>query len=362
MANNIYIHIPFCRQKCYYCSFISYTDLNLIPDYVSSLCTEIKELYKQEKAQTIYFGGGTPSLLEIKQFKRIINSFNYNDFTEITVEINPETVNRKYLTDLFKLGVNRISIGCQTFDNNILKIIGRKHSSQQVKDCIKFAKEAGLKNISLDFIYGLPSQTMQKFAEDLHTALNLGIQHISLYGLKIDEGCYFCKQTPENIPDNDSQADMYLKAIEIMTQNNFNHYEISNFALEGFESRHNLNYWNNNTYYGFGVAAHGYIDGIRYSNETDLIQYINNPINNKEEHILSAQDKLEEEIFLGFRRMQGIDINLINSKYNINFQTQYKSIIDKYLLSEHIIKTKNGYKLSDKGILVSNIILADFLQ
>lgn len=362
MAQNVYIHIPFCRQKCNYCSFISFSKLDNKTEYINSLCNEIALKYKNEKLKTLYFGGGTPSLLEISEFEKIISLFNIDENTEFTTELNPENLDEEYLKNLKTLGVNRISLGCQTFNDKILKIIGRHHNGSQVKQVVKLAQDVGFNNISLDFIYGLPEQTEEDFINDLQTAINLKIQHISLYGLKIDEGCFFFKNPPQNLPDDELQAKMYLKAIDLMNKNNFSHYEISNFSVEGFNSNHNLNYWQNNSYYGFGVAAHGYIDGIRYSNPLTLKKYIENPAKPEFEHTLSEQEKLEEEIFLGFRCMNGINTNTINNKFYINFDLKYKNILDKYISLKYIEKTDEGYRFTTSGILISNYILADFLE
>ncbi len=362
MVKNVYIHIPFCRQKCNYCSFISFPKSEKQNEYVDALVKEIKHYYKNEKLNTLYIGGGTPSLLSIDNLKRLIANFNFDNNTEVTIEANPETIDKEYLIELRSLGFNRLSLGCQTFDENILKIIGRKHSPAQVKDCVKLAQNLGFDNINLDFMYGLPTQTIEGFENDLKTAVRLGVQHISLYGLKIDEGCYFYKNPPQNLPDNDVQADMYLKAIEVMTAQGFGHYEISNFSLEGCYSRHNINYWDNNSYYGFGVSAHGYSGQTRYYNTNDLEEYMTSPTKHENETVLTKQEQLEEEIFLGFRKTSGINIKDINQKYSIDFEKDFKNILAKYLSYGHIRKTGNGYCLTTNGILLSNIILADFLQ
>lgn len=362
MVKNAYIHIPFCKSKCKYCSFISYPQLELKKQYLDALQKEIKYFYKNEPLKTLYIGGGTPSVLEIAELSRIIEIFKFDKAAEITVELNPETLTLDYFEGLKRIGVNRLSLGCQTFDDEILKLIGRRHNSAQVKTSVELALTAGFENISLDFIYGLPSQTAGAFAADLETAVSLGVKHISLYGLKIDEGCFFYKNQPENLPDTDTQADMYLKAIEILTGEGFEHYEISNFAKQGFESQHNLNYWNNNSYYGFGIAAHGYADGVRYSNYEDFDTYFKFPHVHYLTHRVTPQEQLEEEIFLGFRELKGINIQKINEKFSIDFEKKYSKILEKYLATNHIQKTPEGYKLSDDGILVSNVILSDFLE
>ena len=219
------------------------------------------------------------------------------------MELNPEDVDEKYLENLLGIGVNRLSFGCQTFDDAILKQINRRHNSEQVKKVVKTAQKVGFDNISLDFIYGLPNQTTEMFLADLKQAAELGLKHISLYGLKIEEGCYFYKNMPQNLPDDDVQADMYLAAVELLQSLGFEHYEVSNFAKKNFESRHNLNYWENAEYYGFGAGAHGYNSGERYENQTNLEKYFEKPIEKINSHKLSNQEKLEEEIFLGLRKL-----------------------------------------------------------
>lgn len=355
MIKSAYIHIPFCKSKCRYCSFISYTQTDLKEDYLNALLKEIRHYYKGELLDTIYFGGGTPSLLTVSEFEKLLGMFNFNEKTEITAELNPETLSQEYLNGLKSTGINRISIGCQTFDDNILKLIGRRHTSKQAEAAVKFAQNAGFDNISLDFIYGLLNQTVKMFEDDLKHALSLNIAHISLYGLKIDKSCYFYTHRPQNLPDEDIQADMYLKAIEILKD--FNHYEISNF---GKPSRHNLNYWNNNNYYGFGAAAHGYIENTRYSNFETLEKYIQNPLNHAFETLLTKQQRLEEEIFLGLRKTSGLDLSKINKKFNIDFEKKYSNILKKY--RDFFVKTDSGYALNTRGIMVSSSILSEFLD
>lgn len=360
MPTSAYIHIPFCRQKCNYCSFVSFANPELIEKYLQNLEKEINFFYKGEELKTLYLGGGTPSLLKAEQIKYLISLFTTTPQTEITMELNPEGINEEYLKALKNAKINRLSIGCQSFDENILKIIGRKHSPNDVEFVVKTAQKIGFDNISLDFIYGLPTQTQESFISDLIKAKSLNIQHISLYGLKIEEGCYFYKNPPKNIADEDTQAEMYLKAIE--TLSDFEHYEISNFSKTGYNSQHNLTYWKNENYYGFGVSAHGYENNTRYSNKKTLEDYCKNPIEKEFQTELTIQEQLEEEIFLGFRKMSGIDKNSINQKFKIDFDKKYKNILEKFLKSNHLQKTEKGYTLTIEGILVSNIILSEFLE
>lgn len=360
MTKSAYIHIPFCRQKCNYCTFVSYPKLELKKKYINALLKEIRTNYRGETLKTVYFGGGTPSLIEIKDFAGILNKLNFNQNTEITVEINPETVDENYLCELRQIGVNRLSIGVQDFHDNILKNIGRIHNSQKAKDVVKTAQNIGFNNISIDLIYGLPNQTKGMFLESLNIAFSLGIQHISLYGLKIENGCYFYAHFQKNLPDDDMQADYYLSAINACDSNDFVHYEVSNFAKSGYESKHNLNYWNNENYYGFGCSASGYENNVRYYNKKNLEKYIENPLIKERQNILTPKQQLEEEIFLGFRKTEGINVKKINEKFNCDFEKMFDEVLKKYL-GEYILKTDFGYKLSVKGILVSNVILSEFI-
>lgn len=361
MATSAYIHIPFCKSKCKYCSFVSFTNENKILDYFSALLKDIDFNYKGEELKTLYFGGGTPSLVSSELIKSVIDKFSLTPNCEITFEVNPDDATFEYLNQLFNIGINRISMGSQSFDDSILKAIGRRHNSQDVINAVKTAQEVGFKNISLDLIYGLPKQNLKLLKKDLEIISSLNIQHISTYGLKIEEESYFGKNPPKNLPDEDLQADMYLLINSYLENKDYKRYEISNFAINGYESKHNLNYWNNAEYYGFGVAAHGYLKGIRYSNFKTLEEYIISPQEQETVQVLSMQEKLEEEIFLGFRKTEGINVDTINNKFNIDFDKKYKKTLEKYI-PNFIEKTKNGYKLTLEGTLLSNNILSEFIE
>ena len=362
MVKSAYIHIPFCRQKCHYCSFVSFPYFEKKEQYLSSLKKQISVEYKGEELNTLYFGGGTPSLLSPDEISSLIQMFKLADDAEVTLELNPETVNQEYFTELAKTRVNRLSVGSQSFDNEILSLIGRCHKAEDIFQVVKDARNAGFENISLDFIYGLPNQTGESFVCDLEKAIELGVEHISLYGLKIDEDCYFANFPPENMADDDIQAQMYLSAIETLTKNGFRHYEISNFSRGDKYSRHNVTYWKNQEYYGFGLAAHGYVDGVRYSNIAELSKYLCEPCQKDSEQILSIQEKLEEEIFLGLRLVEGINIKEIEKKFNIDFCEKYSTILKKYE-QEGLLEIKSDFmRFTKQGFLVSNYILADFIE
>ena len=366
MTESVYIHIPFCKSKCNYCSFVSGDYYDKKTDYLYSLLKEIDYYYEQEPLKTIYFGGGTPSTMELDELKKIVSKFNFQENSEKTIEINPNDITREYMFGLKDIGFNRISIGSQSFDDNILKLIGRRHNSEEIYKTVELAKDAGFNNISLDLIYGLPTQTIEGFKNDLEKIISLDVQHISLYGLKIEEGCYFYSNMPDKLPDEDIQADMYLVANELTKNAGYEHYEISNYSKKGFNSRHNTNYWKCGEYYGFGLSAHGYINGIRYSNTSDISAYMDSPTEREFGKFLTKQEMLEEKIFLGFRLSSGINIEEINRSFNIDFEAKYNEILTKYSINGYIEKTKKGYKLSDNkdsnGFLLSNVILSEFIE
>ncbi|MBR5303716.1 MAG: radical SAM family heme chaperone HemW [Candidatus Gastranaerophilales bacterium] len=361
MINCVYIHIPFCEKKCNYCSFCSFSLLKKKNIYLEALLREIKYFYKKEELKTLYFGGGTPSLLEVEDIEKIIKCFNLKENAEVTLELNPHNINLEKLKNLKKTKVNRLSVGVQNFDDEILKVIGRTHTSIEIFDTLKNIELAGFNNFSIDLMYGLPNQTIKNWQKTLDVAIQTNAKHISLYGLKIEDGTYFSKHPPKSLPSQDLQAKMYEIAIEKLSKN-FTHYEFSNFAInENYISQHNSAYWNCEKYYGFGLSASGYIKNKRYTNTFNFNEYIKNPIQ-KEYEILSKEEQIEEEIFLGLRLTKGIDFNYINQKFNIDTYKKYKKEFDKYLAQKLMEKTKNGIKLTTKGILLSNEILCDFIN
>lgn len=362
MANHVYIHIPFCLRKCYYCSFISGIDIKYRNIYIEALIKQINNSYKNEFIDTLYIGGGTPSLLRYEDIKSIINCFNIKQNAEITLEANPETVETKKFQKLKELGINRISLGVQSFDDNILKNIGRNHTKKDILNAINIIKKSDFNNISVDLIYGLPNQNLETLKKDIEQFLGLDIQHISTYGLKIEEKSFWWKHIPKNIPNEEQQADMYIEICSELTENGYEHYEISNFARPNYKSQHNCVYWKNKNYYGFGLNASGYEGNKRYRN-TDILQdYIKNPNIKIEETELSDQEILEEEIFLGLRLQEGLNIDKINKKFNINFNEKYKKIIEKYKKTGLIEYKNNHINLTEKGFLLSNEILSEFID
>ncbi|MEI7474068.1 MAG: radical SAM family heme chaperone HemW [bacterium] len=367
---SVYIHIPFCKSKCSYCSFISFTENNNLKKlYIDELIKEIKNGLSQVKSpilKTIYIGGGTPSLLSLEELEQIItsllNNAEFAEDIEFSIEINPATVDLAYLTGLRQLGLNRLSIGVQSFNNEILKLINRRHNSYDAVKCVEWAKQAGFNNISIDLIHGLPKQTLQNWEETLEKGISLGINHISAYGLKIEEGTEFYTNMPSELPDEDLCADLYIKTVDFLKNQAFHQYEISNFAIEGYSSRHNTAYWTNKEYFGFGIAAHGYIKGVRYSNTSDLDLYLNNTDKKEHEHTVSNKERIEEAIYLGLRLNKGINLLEFNDEYNFDILKHYEKIIQKHIKNGFLELENHFLTLTTEGFLLSNCILSDFID
>ena len=311
----IYLHIPFCKSRCTYCDFFSTTLLSQRETYINALCAEAEErLYTiKEPIRTIYFGGGTPSLLSSEQIGRILQHLPLSTSTqEITLEANPGDLSPQYLHDLRTVGINRLSIGIQSFDDEVLRFIGRRHTSQQAIQAVRWAQEAGFDNISIDLIYGIPMPhhaPLLQLKEQIDTALSLHIQHMSTYCLSYEEGTPIMQMIESgriNEVDEDTENAMYDLIAERLTTAGFEHYEVSNFALPHHRSQHNSNYWNQTPYIGLGAGAHSY-DGnnIRSWNPNDLDAYIQNPLCHTCEQ-LTAVDRYNERILLGLRTAEGL--------------------------------------------------------
>lgn len=362
MVKHVYIHIPFCIRKCHYCSFISGIDLKYKDIYLDALNKQINNTYRNEKIKTLYIGGGTPSLLDINDIKNITKHFKLENNSEITLEVNPETVDEIKLHKIREIGINRLSIGIQSFNDNILKSIGRNHCRKDILKSIKTIKKCGFNNISIDLIYGLPNQNITILRQDLEQSIDLEIQHISTYGLKIEKNSFFGKNRPQNLPDDEQQAEMYMELCSELRKNNFEHYEISNFAKKNYESQHNCAYWKNQNYYGFGLNASGYEGEKRYRNTDIFKAYIENPNLKAEETELTESEILEEEIFLALRLRTGINIEEINKKFNIRFLDKYQNIIKKYTELNLLKKENNKLYLTEEGFLLSNEIMTEFIN
>ena len=370
----VYIHIPFCASKCAYCDFNSKAGCDkLMPDYQRALLKHIKEAEKQLSAyyiDTVYFGGGTPSYYGAERLIEILDTLKRHTKvlldSEITLEANPDSVNTVMLQQLKKEGFNRISFGVQSANDKILKNIGRRHNFAQAENAVESARSAGFDNISLDLMYGLPSQAKNDWAETLKKAMALKPEHISCYGLKLEEGTplYSFKDTPF-IPDDDTQADMYLYAAAQLKEFGYRQYEISNFYQKGFESIHNLKYWQCKEYIGFGAGAHSYMGSLRYSNICDIGQYIENItsggsiVDEREE--ISQFGKSSEYLMLGLRTSNGISQHEYHDIFPCSFEPieHYLTICAKHGWAE---KNVGRWSFTPYGFFISNILIGDILE
>ena len=370
--SEIYVHIPFCKKKCNYCAFNSKISTKIeIENYVDALIQEIKNRKTSDKIDSIYFGGGTPSILEISQLQKILSAlkdiFFVENSAEITVEVNPGTVDKIFLQNLKKIGFNRLSIGVQTFDDKILKILGRIHNKKIALQTVENAKNF-FENISVDLMYGLPTQTLENLQEDLKIISTLDLQHISIYGLEIEEGTKFFELNEKNLlelPDEEILSEMYDFIFEKIPALGFERYEISNFAKKNFESRHNTGYWTGKKYFGFGAGAHSFDKKIRESNICDVKSYIEKIFCGEKvsevEEILTESLAMEEFCFLGLRMSEGISAKNFEKKFGKNIFEIYGEILEKYFALG--LMKKNGEKifLTAEGMKVGNVIFADFL-
>ena len=354
-----YIHIPFCKSICSYCDFSKmYYNSNFVNSYLNALSNEIKKDYKGEILETIYIGGGTPSALNIDELKclfLITNTLNLNDNYEFTIECNIEDVTKEKL-ELFKNNkVNRISIGVQSFNNKILKYLNRKYDSEIILKKINLAKKY-FDNINIDLIYAVNNETIDDLKKDLKMFLSIDIPHISCYSLIIEKNTILYNKNEEYISE-DLDRLMY-DTIEKTLSSNYCHYEISNYAKKGFESKHNLCYWNNKEYYGFGLSAASYIENKRINNTRNLKKYIEFN-RDKEEEILTKEDKIRYELILGFRKIKGINKKEFYNKYNIDIHDLYN--INELLKKGYLNEDDEYIFIPKEYIYVSNDILINFI-
>ena len=375
----IYIHIPFCKEKCYYCDFISFKNIeNKEKDYLECLLKEIKskkwnEINQKYEITTVYIGGGTPSYINCENIEKILNTIRMNiniDNAEITIEINPGTVDEEKLTTYKKLGVNRLSIGLQSSKNELLKEIGRIHTFEQFLDTYKLAKREGFNNINIDLMLGLPNQTIEDLKHSLEEVMKLDPNHISVYSLILEEGTKLY-QLVENdelkIPDEETERQMYWYVKNKLELNGYNHYEISNFSKKGFESKHNMNCWNQEEYIGFGLAAHSYFENKRFSNIENLDKYISNIKEGKIEkniqihEVQNDEDKKKEYMLLGLRKIEGVSILKFKEKFGENPIFLFRKELEKLVEAEFVFIDGDFIKLTNKGLDFANLVWEEFV-
>lgn len=365
MAIGIYIHIPFCKSKCNYCDFNSYAGLDhLHRSYCNALISEINSYKTTQSIDSIYFGGGTPTVLPTNYLKEVLdsvkNGYNLTTDCEITIECNPATVSLDGFKKLHSFGFNRISLGLQSSCDAMLKRLGRSHTFQDFKDAFSYARQAGFENISLDLMYGLPDQTLNQWIETLKDAIAFNPEHISLYALKIEDGTPFSKMEL-NLPDDDTYFEMYQTANRILAENGLLRYEISNFAKEGFESRHNSKYWKCHDFLGFGAGAYSCIDDLRYSNIKNVESYIESENKVIEKIPLSLRDRMSEFCFLGLRLTEGISALEFKKKFNLELYEVFGEEIEKNLKRKTLRLCDGRLVIPDEYLFVSNQILSDFV-
>jgi oxygen-independent coproporphyrinogen-3 oxidase len=370
----IYLHIPFCKSKCSYCDFYSVANTKLNDDFVNALCKEIelqKEYLGNEKVQTIYFGGGTPSMLNGNQIRKILENihkyFNVDLNNEITLEANPDNLNTEYLKTIKSLGINRLSIGIQSFDDKDLLLMKRRHTVDQAIESVQNAQNQGFKNISIDLIYGLPEMTIEKWNKNISDALNLNIQHISAYHLSIEPNTVFHKlhnQQKLNLPSEDESINQFKLLKDKTAEKGFLHYEISNFALDGSLSLHNTNYWMGVKYLGLGPSAHSYNLTSRQWNISNLHQYLDVILKGKipcEKEKLSKTEKYNDFVITSLRTMWGLNTEKLKSTmdemYEKHFLSKAKSFLDKNLL----VNLGDNFLLTEKGMILSDFIIESLL-
>jgi len=370
----LYIHIPFCRRKCPYCSFVSYAHREAdIPLYLDALKNELKQRAVGERIRSLYLGGGTPSLLPARDIGDLLylisTLFTMGEDVEISMEANPGTVDRAYLTAIRQLGINRLSLGVQSLNDRELATLGRIHTAAEARDAARFAREAGFNNLNLDLIYGLPGQTLTDWQRSLADALTMAPEHLSLYALTLEEDAPMWTliqggSLPEIDPD--LAADQYEFAEDLLTANGYNHYEISNWALKGRECRHNLTYWHNLPYLGAGAAAHSCLDGHRLANKSGLDAYLadysgkNSPLPELNEEI-SPELELAETAILGLRLGEGIDADYLQRRYGIDVLAHYRPQIEEMVGAGLLEQADRHIRLTPRGRLLSNEVFWRFL-
>lgn len=369
---SLYLHIPFCIKRCSYCDFVTHTDNSnsLIKSYVDKICLEL-ESYKNEdlEIKTIFFGGGTPSVLKIEYLEQIFNSINQsfkNNSIETTIEINPVNLNRSNLKKYLDIGINRLSMGVQTFNEELLKQVNRDHSVKDIYKTYYSAREAGFKNYNLDLIFGLPNQDLKIWEDTLTKALELNPEHVSLYCLDLHDNTPLFTQVEaglSKLPQEEETVKMYSYAQEYLNKKGFTHYEISNWSKTNHQSKHNLAYWKNDDYIGIGVSAASYHNKARYTNTPDISEYLKEDFGNREYINQTQKEEIEETVFMGLRLLQdGLNKNTFLKRFGINFDNYYKGELERLRNRNLIIEDMESIRIKSDSIFISNEIFESFIK
>ena len=369
--SSAYVHIPFCTQICYYCDFSKVFIKNQPVDaYLEHLIQETRS-YEIGKLRTLYIGGGTPTALSAQQLAYLLTELpkvmDLSELEEFTIEANPGDLDPDKIAVLKDSQVNRVSLGVQTFDNKMLKKIGRSHKEQDIYDNIRHLKQAGFDNISIDLIYALPGQTMEQVKENVAKAIDLDIPHMSLYSLILENHTVFMNRMRRGklpLPKEELEAEMFEYIIEELEKAGFEHYEISNFSKPGFESRHNLVYWDNAEYYGLGAGASGYVDGIRYKNHGPIRHYLVAVEAGKaritEEH-LTLEEKMEEELFLGLRKKTGVSKARFEEKFGVSFDQRYGQVVASLTEQGLLVPDDKQVRMTKRGLFLGDTVAEKFI-
>lgn len=372
MKNNetkaAYVHIPFCSHICYYCDFAKVLMTGQpVEAYIDELLKEY-DSYGISSLQTLYIGGGTPSVLPADQLEKLLTHLTKNldleELEEFTVEANPSDLTDEVLTVLAQSPVNRISLGVQSFDDKLLKKIGRTHTEAQVYSSIERLRAAGFENITIDLIYGLPNQTMEMVERDVQKFLELDLPHVALYSLILEDHTVFMNRQRRGrlrLPSDDRNADMYEYIIETLTAKGYSHYEVSNFGKIGYESKHNMTYWDNAEYYGVGAGASGYLEGIRYKNHGPVHHYLREENKRVNEEVLTRKQRIEEEMFLGLRKKNGVSIERFHKKFGQTLEEIYGTIIEELKFQKMLFEADGRIQMTEKGFELGNEVFERFL-
>lgn len=366
-----YVHIPFCTQICYYCDFSKVFIKNQpVDDYLQALIREF-ESYDIEQLRTLYIGGGTPTSITAQQLDylltNLIKHLDLSVLEEFTIEANPGDLTDDKIEVLKKSAVNRVSLGVQTFNDKQLKRIGRSHNESQIYSTIDHLKTAGFDNISIDLIYALPGQTMEDVKENVAKAIALDIPHLSLYSLILEHHTVFMNKMrlgKLNLPQEDLEVEMFEYIIAELEANGFEHYEISNFTKPGFESRHNLMYWDNVEYYGVGAGASGYLNGVRYRNRGPIQHYLKAVSEGNarlSEEVLTKYEMMEEELFLGLRKKSGVSIAKFEEKFGVSFEEHYGQIVTELCQQGLLVSDDKVVRMTKKGLFLGDTVAERFI-
>ena len=374
---SLYIHIPFCISKCYYCDFSSFPGINhKIDPYIDSLIIELglyKERLKDYNIKTIFIGGGTPSSIDPKHINRIMdyiyNNFNCGKVGETTIESNPGTLSKEKIEIYKKSGINRVSMGAQTLDDDLLKSIGRSHKVEDIYESFRLLRKSGIDNINIDLMFGLPGQSNNDVISSLDKVIKLGVEHISYYGLILEEGTYLNELYNKGklkLPSEEEEREMYHKSTEYLIKNGYKHYEISNYALDGYESKHNNVYWDVLPYLGIGLSSHSNLEGKRFWNTSHMDLYIeklengNLPIENEE--LIPREMEISEYCILGLRKIRGIDKIEFKNRFGVEIEELYMDEIKKHVKSGLLLNNIANLQFSKKGLDLSNQVEVDFFR